>query len=152
MPEHLIFHGSPMLHCTVTGAAEIPGMVTGRSCLGCVCSGAKLHQTLVLKQMAETLRDTDRAEKKKSSSRFAFSDCLWQTPWRQSMDPQARLVLRNRLRMVQGWGTALQMSWHRCLGTRARARFQRVHPKGQSRQGHLFWGTASLQDMKAGLE
>lgn len=152
MPEQLIFHGSPMLQCTVTGAAEIPGMVTGRSCLGCARSGAKVHQRLVLKQRAETLRDTDRAEKKKSSSGFAFNDCLWQTPWRRSMDPQARLVLRNRPRMVQGWGTALQMSWHRCLGTRARAHFQGSTPNGQSRQGHLFWGTASLQDTKAGLE
>lgn len=76
MPEQLIFHGSPMLHCTVTGAAEIPGMVTGRSCLGCARSGAKVHQRLVLKQRAETLRDTDRAEKKKSSSGFAFGRLL----------------------------------------------------------------------------
>lgn len=76
MPEQLIFHGSPMLQCTVTGAAEIPGMVTGRSCLGCARSGAKVHQRLVLKQRAETLRDTDKAEKKNPAVGLPLADSL----------------------------------------------------------------------------
>lgn len=67
------------------------------------------------------------------------------------MDPQARLVLRNRPRMVQGWGTALQMSWHRCLGTRARAHFQRVHPKRaeQTRSPLLGDSEASGYEVRA---
>lgn len=34
---------------------------------------------LTLRQMAEVLRDAEKAEKKKKiSNRFAFLDCLWQ--------------------------------------------------------------------------
>lgn len=157
-----------MLHCTITGTAEIPGMVTGRSCLGCLRSGAKLHRVLVLKQMAETLRDTDRAEKKKSSNGFAFLDCLWQAPWRRATDPQARLVPRNGIGMVQGWRTvpslarladrwrgaglgarpvqscAPQTSRGRCLGSGARAHFQGSTPTGRADEVTLFWGDSEL--------
>lgn len=72
------------------------------------------------------------------------------------MDPQARLVLRNGIRMVQGWRTvlslarlaacrrgaghsarpvqscALLMSRRRCLGTGAGAHFQGSTPTGRA--------------------